>query len=77
MKHKLTKAQKKQVRDWLELGGSDQHTRCPFQESKYPFYSEYCKNICEVWFPRCGYVCPCRIYTHDYVLRVAKRMVEY
>lgn len=78
-KIKLSREDKKNVKEWLELpyvlGISVGISGCPIAYNGVKHH-----DICMSWFPRVaadgGGTCPCHNYGYEYVRKIAREMIE-
>ncbi len=65
----LTEIQKGKVNEWLK------HERIDY----CPFAGEGVKTVCPIcqsWFPKIGFLCPCHIYSLSTIIKRAKEMMK-
>ena len=74
---KLTRAQKKGIKTWLQMVDEDKKNYCPFD------LDDYGCEVCAELFPKVRPCiktykprCPCQNYTLAHVIRVARKAVE-
>ena len=78
----INKANKRRIERWLKLFEYEQEKMCPFED----LVNQPCFTVCKKVFPKVvakngpiawigNAKCPCGLYSHQHVVRMAKRIV--
>jgi hypothetical protein len=66
------------INKWLKLDEEERERACPFGlfHVLFQFHCLDAYSFCGKYFSKVKDDCPCNMYTHDHVVKVARRIVE-